>query len=284
MLHGKKGFERIVWAFKNVLVSAVTWLFYDFEVKPDGSTTTTRKAPPPPLSSSGRSYRSHGLTSHRHRDGTPSQVPPYRQDLRANPYYYRPGQFPRANDRPFRSLASNRIRRSGSRDGRVVKPCDAAKPSRPTERPDRSLSILLHQPIARLLGCPKPRMSTLVGFHSFNLAKASDPCPMVRFGPSLIDFLAFSIMRVTPSTQGPSTNALYSDQCLRHGPATPPWFSLSCQAFQTRVFDCTDGYTILAMLGRDDAEREKRPGSQESLVKSGSRSARCYVLWEHSQA
>ncbi|KAL8755190.1 MAG: hypothetical protein Q9199_003824 [Rusavskia elegans] len=42
MLHGKKGFERIVWAFKNVLDSAVTWLFYDFEVKPDGSTTTTR--------------------------------------------------------------------------------------------------------------------------------------------------------------------------------------------------------------------------------------------------
>lgn len=45
MLHGKKGFERIVWAFKNVLDSAVTWLFYDFEVKPDGSNTTTRKAP-----------------------------------------------------------------------------------------------------------------------------------------------------------------------------------------------------------------------------------------------
>lgn len=33
MLHGKKGFERIVWAFKNVLSNAVTWLFYDFDVK-----------------------------------------------------------------------------------------------------------------------------------------------------------------------------------------------------------------------------------------------------------
>ena len=30
MLHGKKGFERIVWACKNVLNHAVTWLFYDF--------------------------------------------------------------------------------------------------------------------------------------------------------------------------------------------------------------------------------------------------------------
>ena len=29
MLHGKKGFERIVWAFKNVLNRSVTWLFYD---------------------------------------------------------------------------------------------------------------------------------------------------------------------------------------------------------------------------------------------------------------
>lgn len=30
MLHGKKGFDRIVWAFKNVLSHSVTWLFYDF--------------------------------------------------------------------------------------------------------------------------------------------------------------------------------------------------------------------------------------------------------------
>ncbi|THC92546.1 hypothetical protein EYZ11_007999 [Aspergillus tanneri] len=29
MLHGKKGFERIVWACKNVLNQSVTWLFYD---------------------------------------------------------------------------------------------------------------------------------------------------------------------------------------------------------------------------------------------------------------
>ncbi|KAE8152143.1 ribonuclease P 40kDa subunit-domain-containing protein [Aspergillus avenaceus] len=29
MLHGKKGFERIAWAFKNVLTHTVAWLFYD---------------------------------------------------------------------------------------------------------------------------------------------------------------------------------------------------------------------------------------------------------------
>ena len=31
MLHGKKGFERIVWAFKHVMNDAVAWLFYDLE-------------------------------------------------------------------------------------------------------------------------------------------------------------------------------------------------------------------------------------------------------------
>jgi ribonuclease P/MRP protein subunit RPP40 len=29
MLHGKKGFDRIVYAFKNVLTAPVTWLFTD---------------------------------------------------------------------------------------------------------------------------------------------------------------------------------------------------------------------------------------------------------------
>ncbi|KAE8364363.1 ribonuclease P 40kDa subunit-domain-containing protein [Aspergillus caelatus] len=29
MLHGKKGFEKLVWAFKNVLNHTVAWLFYD---------------------------------------------------------------------------------------------------------------------------------------------------------------------------------------------------------------------------------------------------------------
>ncbi|KAJ5387999.1 hypothetical protein N7509_010540 [Penicillium cosmopolitanum] len=31
MLHGKKGFERIVWAFKNVLNQSLTWLFCDLD-------------------------------------------------------------------------------------------------------------------------------------------------------------------------------------------------------------------------------------------------------------
>ena len=31
MLHGKKGFQRIEWAFKNVLNEHVSWLFFDLE-------------------------------------------------------------------------------------------------------------------------------------------------------------------------------------------------------------------------------------------------------------
>ena len=37
MVRGKHGFERIVWAFKNVLNDTVTWLFYDLNGKNDGS-------------------------------------------------------------------------------------------------------------------------------------------------------------------------------------------------------------------------------------------------------
>ncbi|OJJ49374.1 hypothetical protein ASPZODRAFT_1466817 [Penicilliopsis zonata CBS 506.65] len=34
MLHGKKGFERIVWAFENVLNQSVSWLFCDLNFDP----------------------------------------------------------------------------------------------------------------------------------------------------------------------------------------------------------------------------------------------------------
>lgn len=38
MLHGKKGFERIAWAFKNVLDHSVAWLFCDLTSESDGLT------------------------------------------------------------------------------------------------------------------------------------------------------------------------------------------------------------------------------------------------------
>jgi Ribonuclease P 40kDa (Rpp40) subunit len=41
MLHGKKGFERLVWAAKNVLNRSVTWLFYDLRAAQDSSSGRT---------------------------------------------------------------------------------------------------------------------------------------------------------------------------------------------------------------------------------------------------
>lgn len=37
MLHGKKGFERVVWAAKNVLNRSVTWLFYHLRSADDSN-------------------------------------------------------------------------------------------------------------------------------------------------------------------------------------------------------------------------------------------------------
>jgi hypothetical protein len=37
MLHGKRGFERVVWAAKNVLNRSLTWLFYDLSATDDGN-------------------------------------------------------------------------------------------------------------------------------------------------------------------------------------------------------------------------------------------------------
>ena len=37
MVRGHKGFERIVWAFKNVLNHSLTWLFSDLQPRPDST-------------------------------------------------------------------------------------------------------------------------------------------------------------------------------------------------------------------------------------------------------
>ncbi|KAI4218503.1 MAG: hypothetical protein LQ349_008685 [Xanthoria aureola] len=227
MLHGKKGFERIVWAFKNVLVSAVTWLFYDFEAKPDGSTTTTQTEP---------------LAKYH---PTAKICEPIRTITA-------PVNFPE----PITGHSA---------------------PWPPTELEDRAVEmdewlnlVMLQSPRVR----PSDQIDPYLSRYTNPSAGSSDVRSLVCLRWS--GFI--------PSTWLRHLILVLCDQCLRHDPATPPWFSLSCQAFQTGVFDCTDGYTILAMLERDDAEQERRPGSQESLVKSGSRSARRYVLWEHSHA
>ncbi|KAL8843487.1 MAG: hypothetical protein Q9176_002100 [Flavoplaca citrina] len=56
--------------------------------------------------------------------------------------------------------------------------------------------------------------------------------------------------------------------CLRHPLSSRPWFSLSCQAFQTGVVDRIDGYTVLALSGRVDGEQDNLAGSRESSLES----------------
>ena len=45
MVRGKKGFERVLWAFKNVLYHTATWLFYDLNGPTDGTRTIGAHCP-----------------------------------------------------------------------------------------------------------------------------------------------------------------------------------------------------------------------------------------------
>ena len=45
MVRGKHGFERIVWAFKEVLNHSISWLFYDLNGKNDGSSPIAQLQP-----------------------------------------------------------------------------------------------------------------------------------------------------------------------------------------------------------------------------------------------
>lgn len=46
MLHGKKGFQRVEWAFKNVLNKPTTWLFFDLGTESTGVAEGTEHNPP----------------------------------------------------------------------------------------------------------------------------------------------------------------------------------------------------------------------------------------------
>jgi len=48
MLHGKKGFERLLWASKHILTRSLTWLFYDLHTPAPSSDPTPSRTPNPP--------------------------------------------------------------------------------------------------------------------------------------------------------------------------------------------------------------------------------------------
>ncbi|KAL8980784.1 MAG: hypothetical protein Q9205_004237 [Flavoplaca limonia] len=203
MLHGKKGFERIVWAFKNVLDNAVTWLFCDLEFKPDGSAANAQTIPLAKL---------HPVTK---------------------------------KCEPIRTVTGS-IRVPESIEG-----CSAPRP--PVALEDRVIEM---DEWLNLVMLQSPRIQQ---------NDHIDPY-LCRYRPP--DESSSEIRRL----------------CLRHPLSSRPWFSLSCQAFQTGVVDRIDGYTVLALSGRVDGEQDNLAGSRESSLESRRRSARSYVLWEHSQA
>jgi len=45
MVHGKKGFERVVRAFSNVLNNSITWLFHDLKAPNDGTGPLSARQP-----------------------------------------------------------------------------------------------------------------------------------------------------------------------------------------------------------------------------------------------
>ncbi|KAK3725058.1 hypothetical protein LTR37_000568 [Vermiconidia calcicola] len=69
MVRGKKGFERIIWAFRNVLNQTVTWLFYDLGGETDG--TGPIVAHQPEIKSVKPEHKIIGAV----------QVPPFPEDL-----------------------------------------------------------------------------------------------------------------------------------------------------------------------------------------------------------
>jgi len=68
MLHGKKGFERLLWASKHILTRSLTWLFHDFHTPPPTSDPTPsshpHQTPPPPAETTLPPLPAHHPSTH----------------------------------------------------------------------------------------------------------------------------------------------------------------------------------------------------------------------------
>ncbi|KAI4129459.1 MAG: hypothetical protein LQ338_002240 [Usnochroma carphineum] len=73
------------------------------------------------------------------------------------------------------------------------------------------------------------------------------------------------------------------DCCLQHK-VSSQWFALSCQAFQTEVVDCHDGYTILGLPNEDVTDDPSTNTSQPEANKPRGRVGNSFVLWEYANA
>lgn len=79
-------------------------------------------------------------------------------------------------------------------------------------------------------------------------------------------------------------NASHSEQSLQHRRVSSQWFALSCQAFQTQVVDCHDGYTILGLANGEATDESPIDSSLDGAKKSQHRDGSSFILWEYASA
>ncbi|KAL8672555.1 MAG: hypothetical protein Q9168_002991 [Polycauliona sp. 1 TL-2023] len=270
MLHGKKGFERVVWAFQNVLDSAVTWLFYDFESKKD-KYNTTRKSPLPVSEGASVPWaylfvtELSPLAKHHPRAEKCDPVATFTAPIMVPELISGSAPWPRGLPEDF-SVLEDRVVAMDEWLSLVML-------QSPRIRQDDDIDPYLsryHKPIEPDASASEVRSLVCLRWHGFI------PGAWLR--------QLFVILREPQSSQAASTDNLRSSGCLLNSSPSPPWFSLSCHAFQADIVDCTSGYAILALSGQVNSEQANMVENQDNLMESSTPSADSYVLWEYSQA
>ncbi|KAI4137531.1 MAG: hypothetical protein LQ341_005106 [Variospora aurantia] len=76
---------------------------------------------------------------------------------------------------------------------------------------------------------------------------------------------------------------LIEQVCQQYG-LSPQWFALSCQAFETEVADCHDGYTILVLPSIKAADESPEDSSHIEAKGPCRRAGAHFVSWEYARA
>ncbi|KAL9604491.1 MAG: hypothetical protein Q9219_000456 [cf. Caloplaca sp. 3 TL-2023] len=224
MVHGKRGFERIVWAFKNVLNQAVTWLFYDFDAK----RAALACGKPPVLS--------------RHHPATRPVVP--------------------------QSITTATISIPNALNA------DAASWSS-AEFEDQAIEISEWLSLVSLQS-PRVRQDDHIDPYLCRYSKpngdpANDKHLVVKQWSGLIPAPWLRHMFIVLNEQ--------FLQRLGELPRSSQWFSLTCQAFQTRVVDCQDGYTTLVLPSKEDGSEHTTDGHHSGGTEHHNRAGACYLYF-----
>ncbi|KAL8728694.1 MAG: hypothetical protein Q9181_005253 [Wetmoreana brouardii] len=74
------------------------------------------------------------------------------------------------------------------------------------------------------------------------------------------------------------------EQCLKRSTPSARWFALSCQAFQTEIVDCRNGYTILGLSDQGSSEEKAVDTTLLAANKPDTPPSKSYILWEYAHA